>query len=947
MNISTRVVLDENQKIWKKQTLDSFKKHKQGALYLATSMGKSFIAKDIIDDILDKDNDAEILWISNGSAMANVKNNIFVATTEDEKALYSNITFLNFELMRTTEKFIDDFEFKKLKLIVIDEVHKSLATKTYLSIRYAIDKLTKNGKTNLLVMTASNVRSSDGKQVFKELVPKLKAGVDYAEVGLSEAIDQNLLCKIHFLNSNLYKYDLMARAIMKKASKCLSEEECNTKRLEITQLLNYLENYSNKLEENLGTDLNLKIQKDYNGVDGDSWIVFYSTVADALNSEDKLRKLFNNMYKHNANIKINIYQYHNRMTKEENDNVNKIMYTKPSENTVNIFVTVMKGVESVHPVNMAGIIMFRNTHSLNLYEQAIGRTTRAKQYGDKAVYVVDVVGNYESVKNNDDYYGSDTELDNNIKSEMDLDIKLRDQFYENIDFSLLNDKFKSLVDSYNSLKDLDNIKSVADKVSEILKDEVGDTFKTKLDYNPYFIMSKHNKSNLLNQLVEIQARFINGEFGRYTYDEKNKSMLYEALYNILGDCLFISVSGIRSKIDYTELSEVADKVRELDTETLNRSRKINAIINKYRSMIIENELPESVSEYLRFYKIDISGKDKDNALIKLAINNSRINDEIILKFKKLCKLLTKADSTGDVSDLEAAYAYYVYMDTTYKVPGIFKAINETFDCLSKVNDIVCVKRGRNLAVSLAKVIKLNDGKFTRFEGNKYDEYIIRIAKEISDRRKISNFETEILAIYNINAQTARFNLESNKLMQFTNINNIIETLESKEVDAEEKQRIASKLDSIVTYTLPNEWRKRVDSIKEQYSDNDKNKEDEKLANKKEIINNCREKINSLGTISTASEVRAVERAFTTAKKNDVSDEEIMATCFTSMYHEYMTKAIKDMAENSLTDDDIMIINGAMPISNNYSEKLMFLIQYNVIDTEKQELAEKLIKGQIE
>ena len=71
------VHLDENQMRWKEKALKSIKKYQQGALYLATGIGKSYVAKDIINDYLTEDKSAQILWLAPASAMNNIKQNFF------------------------------------------------------------------------------------------------------------------------------------------------------------------------------------------------------------------------------------------------------------------------------------------------------------------------------------------------------------------------------------------------------------------------------------------------------------------------------------------------------------------------------------------------------------------------------------------------------------------------------------------------------------------------------------------------------------------------------------------------------------------------------------------------------------------------------------------------------------------------------------------------------
>ena len=268
MSIIQEVQLDVNQLRWKEKALKSIKKYQQGALYLATGIGKSYVAKDIINDYLKEDSHAQILWIAPASAMNNIKLNFFES--------YDNIIFESFENLRIKEDNIDVHEFSNLKLIIIDEAHKALASKTWISINYILEKFTdrrnknefkraKKGKSDLLVLTASGVRSCDSKKVFEELTNRLEEHVDYEVVDLHEAIEQDLLGKIHFLNNNIGKYELMADTIVKQLSAVNLDESFKEKRNEIQSILDYINEYKNNMTEYLGKDINSKIQNIYDG----------------------------------------------------------------------------------------------------------------------------------------------------------------------------------------------------------------------------------------------------------------------------------------------------------------------------------------------------------------------------------------------------------------------------------------------------------------------------------------------------------------------------------------------------------------------------------------------------------------------------------------------------------------------------------------------------------
>ncbi len=134
MSIIQEVQLDVNQLRWKEKALKSIKKYQQGALYLATGIGKSYVAKDIINDYLKEDSNAQILWIAPASAMNNIKLNFFES--------YDNIIFESFENLRIKEDNID------VKYVFEDKNE---------STGMAFIMVNENGNNSIIVVAGSNM----------------------------------------------------------------------------------------------------------------------------------------------------------------------------------------------------------------------------------------------------------------------------------------------------------------------------------------------------------------------------------------------------------------------------------------------------------------------------------------------------------------------------------------------------------------------------------------------------------------------------------------------------------------------------------------------------------------------------------------------------------------------------------------------------------------------
>ena len=957
MSIIQEVQLDVNQLRWKEKALKSIKKYQQGALYLATGIGKSYVAKDIINDYLKEDSNAQILWIAPASAMNNIKLNFFES--------YDNIIFESFENLRIKEDNIDVHEFSNLKLIIIDEAHKALASKTWISINYILEKFTdrrnknefkraKKGKSDLLVLTASGVRSCDSKKVFEELTNRLEEHVDYEVVDLHEAIEQDLLGKIHFLNNNIGKYELMADTIVKQLSAVNLDESFKEKRNEIQSILDYINEYKNNMPEYLGKDINSKIQNIYDGSNGDQWIVFYSRVKDALNSDVFLRDLFKNIYKHNSNIKINIYQYHNALSEHEIENANRLMYSKPDKDTVNVYVTVNKGVTSIHPENVVGEIQFRSTYSQNLYEQSIGRVTKSKSHSNREVFVIDVVDNANRViKDGYSKTKAIKQIEDIEKTENDLANKLREDFLNNIDFELINEKFDKVIEEFNKLKHLSDISGTVSRIAEIIDSAEGCDYKFTINKSPYVIISqntdKEEAYKLNFALKTIQEKFINKEFGEHNLSNiEQATPLYKMIYDKLGYILFFNFTNNFNLVTIPELISMANKINR-GTKCENYKELLNII----RIAYIKGELPRNVIEFCNFNNINLRGNGEE--LMRIAVGMGIIKSIPVLKlFNDLSKKLGKAEN-GDDEDLIRAYALYYYVNCRYSSTVLMRAINLTYDCINRFDTIVVSESLKNWINALESIYKMDKlGTAEELPINKRhinisnsDTDLARLAYYIESGRNFSLFEKELLSIYNIKVDAINKNIVADKVMELTSINNLVNRLENEERTEFEVNSYIRALKDININKLPSKWYTKVKGLIEKHDEEIDNYSNEIKAD--EVIDLCREKINTLEYISElkAQDFEQIKRIYKKAHKLNIDNETLISTCFPTIYIDHLIPAFKRMKTNNMNFDDFLAVNGTIDMGDEYIGKLAFLLKFDLIGNEYIEMSKKLINKQIE
>lgn len=1019
------VNLDNNQIMWKRSVMNSFKSKGQGALHLSTSLGKSYIAKSIIDDILYnsaiKGKSDKVIWISSKAAVDNVKSNIFGVSDEQtefiinehnepEYNMYYNLHFINFELIRLHHKYIDELNLDNVKLIVIDEAHLALAEETYKGVKYILDKFTAKKGCNLLVMTASGIRSCDGVDVFKTLVPKLEAVTDYDVADLTEALDRNLLCEVKFINSNIYKLKLMLEKLNEK--KAQSEQE----QKEVAEMLEYLTNYTDNIEVKLGEDLNKHLQSVYSARDldkktkiahGNQWLVFFGTTAEAKKSEEFLVKLFENAYKHNDKVNINVYQYHNAMNEEHNKIVLDIMNTVPEENTVNVFVTVNKGLMSIHPKNVVGEIQFRSTTSINLYEQAIGRTLKPKEYSDGPVFVVDVVGNYKSVET-----FSNDKLSKVINDDKKIEDKFKDVFSSSISFIDMNDTFSKIIKDYDEYIHLLNIEDSIDELVKFFKDNGIDTSKWRFgDISPLLVLNKvrndiateygvslyankvyeddeadkHIDFDMLaeedadilyvnensitkkyktvkesnntettgidKKAIELMDRIdylksiiiavcdsvASGQLGSLTINKLNNTCSsYKDIYMKLGDMIFFNNIGSINPYDLNRI-RIGVEEYEYNYKRINKTKELKQSLNDLREKFLNNELSPSIIAYCKFYNIDIIGDETD--IVEIALNNSKLKEEIIEEFRKLKKLLKQSINNEDKTT--EAFAYYLILKSKYKCDGLFNAFDEQFD----IKEMQKKYEANTRAFNIAKCMKIATDKRGNniYDTSKIDSYLIKVAHAISTRQKFTQLETLILKYYNVNVNSSWVKIESDNVMNLTSLRVLRDKLNRiDELEDKEKSFCIEKLKQVQTFSLPSAWEKEFEQFKSELI----HKANVVELTPTDLIKDFEEKMVEM--LDDKNFEHCSKILNTKANKcfsSGISVEKLMSVCFEPSYREYMETALNHMLKDECDEDDIIVLEGVTSAGDNYSSKLGFLLASNILKNGYDRVASKIISKQ--
>lgn len=587
----------------------------QAAMELFTSGGKTYIAGKIIEDYIDNDNKANILWVSSRSAIDNVASGYF------SESLHKHITFATFgDIERygiDVENNVKTTFHKKYSLIIIDEAHRALAPHAF----YGIGKLRDiHFDADLLVMTATPKRYSDGRNAFAELTPLAKP----CGIPLKAAVKGKLVTDMQYrvCNTQVLKQDYFAIEEYRKVS-----EKYGIFRTQINVLEHYLENFQFNLKESAVRVL--KENNPYDGTKGDRWMVFFSTVLALKSMKPDMEEVFHEVYPGKA---VRVLEYHGRNTKDINNNVLSIMTEPATPGTVDVILTVEKGGESVHPKNMRGILMYRCTRSDRIYQQQLGRAVRIKDNNeDGPAVIIDFVNNVSIV-------GGDTlgvgyralsdrpDKDHRIPSidEITSRIERIDDGNKLINVKIGDPMLAEYLEVSQAMREIMPWMVTWDKISTLM--ERAPKYQSVFDMlsradTPY---DPSERRILKRWFRDNQQKYMAGDFDEMYPDKK-------AYFDIAGCYAYMTKDmSDKAKKRIKVLEKVAELLEEVDYDysRLDEVKGLRDTINKFRSLYAGEKLESSEVIYCRRNGIDVELKeeltDDDIANLLKHRNSSRL-----------------------------------------------------------------------------------------------------------------------------------------------------------------------------------------------------------------------------------------------------------------------------------------------------------------------------------
>lgn len=676
ININTKL-FDYQEKIYE-YAKESLELHNEAGIELFTSGGKSFIAKRLIEDYINKYPNKRILWISTKSAVDNVRVSYF-----DKEQINLKIDYLNFsKIARYDETIPLNQDWKKYSLIVIDEAHRGLANYTYIGIKNILN----NSSAHLLAMTATPKRYSDGINALEALITKGKIiHLDLhvaMQLGLVPMVNY-FVCPLSLIKTNYDSIDMFKR---------LSDKYGIYKK-ELVMVDKALNDYSFSIKE--GTSDTLLNTSTYTGEDGDRYIAFYSTILELKEMSPVLRSSFEKAY---PNCKVNILPYHSKQSEYENKYSLSVMQGPVNKNVIDIMVTVDKGGESIHPENMRGVLMYRCTKSERVYKQQLGRAIRLKEVTQdgRGVFIYDFVDNvsvvggstfnigyYEAEDRPGKIYNSANTTIDKIKSDIAGCIKNNEVF--NVRFA--NEELDQCLEIANEMTDIFNWLSMYEKIDDLLS--IGRISKLKSIYDliEESDLSDDDKYHTKRWFKQVQQRYISKAYDEYETEKKDYMDLLGVRAYITPGMKPYSINRLYFMDDINK--RLDDINYDYSLIAINKMDDLARDINEIRKAYINQSLSSAEVIFARNCGIDIDIKNElsDEDIKQFA--KARNSKKLVRLYNKIAKEMEERTSLeeSDLMDIKAAMISFEGAYSKILGRALSKKLSEKFGNLTDSLDI--------------------------------------------------------------------------------------------------------------------------------------------------------------------------------------------------------------------------------------------------------------------
>lgn len=386
--MSNNYKLTDVQKDIVKRLIDSLIKYNEAGIEGFTSIGKSVLAVEIIKYFMNTHKDKMVLWIGPKAANDNVRTSVigkYASKYEDD------IKFVNYQYLAALNNgnvpsdIMDD-----VGLIVFDECHSALAAKTFVSVSTILNECHDAWK---LAMTATSIRDSDNVNSLSKLVPEAYKNRAIVYYGLTKAIENKLVNELEYriVAKQFNSFDITVIKRLETIGKYFDDT-----RDRISQLLSSIDEYNKKSSNRIAEALKDKLYDDDANV-ALRHIVFFSKINELEASKELITNAFQQTY---PKAKIRVWEFHNKNLKESKTILKKAVASKPEKGTVDVILTVNKGIESIHPKGIKSVVLLRGTASNRVYTQEIGRLVSLKDFSENEKgYIFDFCDNLSMLHN--------------------------------------------------------------------------------------------------------------------------------------------------------------------------------------------------------------------------------------------------------------------------------------------------------------------------------------------------------------------------------------------------------------------------------------------------------------------------------------------------------------------------------------------------------------------
>lgn len=624
------IVLDEFQQKIADEAYSELVSIGQCGLELMTSGGKSYIAASIIYNFIASDNSMNILWLAPKAAISNVKDKIFSKLSIDR-----HIEYLSYELLSRADE-IPEFK-SNIGLIVFDECHKAYAKQTFKMINKILEQIS---NVKRLAMSATPKRYN-GVDTFNILVPRAKN----IRFDISMAGKHNLLPDINYVLVNTEIPEIDRKIVRGLEKVCKVCDEVKNTYDEVCKMIDDFQfdfclDFSNILKKAVPST----------GESGDRHVIFFSTIKDLQSRKEEVYKAFSDAY---SGCDINILEYHSKMSEEENSKAFKaFVLEEPVPNRVDVLLSVDKANESIHAENMRSVTLFRNTQSIRVYLQQIGRGIMLAKYHPEPICILDFTDMTSCIDKNKGNTSDDTVV--GIKNILMQQFGYETGFEVTIGLERivkLVEKIKVL-QRYNSLL---NIETSINKINKYYTYLVKNSIR-KETYNIYFRINAVNEETIIGTL-DIHKLYKGGqkEFSKYLdllasnfkasqtlflkgiLNDSAKNVFYDNLNNFfesLGYSAYITRSDSENTVNMLKNVEIISNAINTGLVVgIERENRITEKLNELRLAYTTGKLPIGVSAYAKKLGLNIEGIDSIESLYKIAKNG--LDSKIVSKYERI------------------------------------------------------------------------------------------------------------------------------------------------------------------------------------------------------------------------------------------------------------------------------------------------------------------------